>query len=99
MRDMNKSAILKILKGLCIFGVVILVIALFGAYMIWGWILKPELAARCDNGVTIWRRNPGAYSSYLYEVRGGDRKSGIKLSSSQLDDYVNTSLCLFLDGG
>lgn len=87
------------LKTLCVFGVIFLVVALFCAYMLWGWMLKPELAAKCDNGVTIWRRNPGAFSSYRYEVRGGDKASGIKLTFKELDDYVDTSHCLFLDGG
>ncbi len=86
-------------KVLLIFGIIFLVAALSFAYLFWGWMLKPELAAECDNNVTIWRRNPGAFSSYRYEVRGGDKASGIKLTYKQLDDYVDTSRCHFLGGG
>lgn len=89
----------KLFKGLCIFGVVLLVVTLSCAYLLWGWVLKPELTAECDNGITIWRRNPGAFSSYRYEVRGGDKASGIHLTFTELDDYVDTSHCRFLGGG
>lgn len=88
-----------LLKVLCVFGVIFLVAVLSCAYLLWGWMLKPELAAQCDNDVTIWRRNPGAFSSYRYEVRGGDKASGIHLTFKQLDDYVDTSHCRFLGGG
>lgn len=88
-----------LLKVLLAFGVVVLAAMLSFAYLMWGWMLKPELAAECDNNVTIWRRNPGAFSGYRYEVRGGDKPSGIKLTHKQLDDYVDTSHCRFLGGG
>ncbi len=81
----------------CILGLIVLVVALSIAWALWGWMLKPELAARCDNGVTIWRRDPGAFSSYRYEVRGGEKKSGIYLTRKELKDYVDTSHCLFLE--
>lgn len=89
----------RLFKILCVFGIIFLVVALSFAYLLWGWTLRPELAAKCDNGVTIWRRNPGAWSSYRYEVRGGDKTSGIYLTFSQLDDYVDAGSCLFLGGG
>lgn len=89
----------RLFKVLCVFGVVFFVVMLFFAWLLWGWMFQPELAAECDDSVTIWRRNPGAWSSYRYEVRGGDKASGIHLTRSQLSDYVDTSHCRFLEGG
>lgn len=94
---MNKRMIFRIL---CVFGVAVLVIMLFGAYVLWGWMVVPaELTARCDNGVTIWRRDPGAFSSYRYEIRDSTGIIATKLTFNQLKDRLGVSQCLFLGGG
>lgn len=58
-----------------------------------------ELHANCDNDLTVWRRNPGAFASYRYEIRDGNAiiKSG--LTRNQLHDTLGETACLVLGGG
>ncbi len=79
--------------------VVFCVVALF-CYMVWGWMLElAELAAECDSGRTVWRRNPGAFSSYVYEIRDGKKTIETGLRMKQLDDFLGDDHCTFLGGG
>ncbi len=83
-----------------VFVVTILVTAAigFGIWLFWLFGLA-ELAAKCDDGFTIWRRNPGAWSSYIYEIRDGVTLIETDLRSKDLNDFSHEHHCVFLGGG
>lgn len=58
-----------------------------------------ELAAKCDDGLSVWRRNPGIASSYVYEIRDGTTiiESGLRMK--QLKEPLDGYHCIFLGGG
>lgn len=86
-----------------IFGIVVCAIALLGlgtwtVWMIW-MFGAAELAAKCDNGLTVWRRDPGIASSYVYEIRDSTTiiESGLRMK--QLKESLDGHHCVFLGGG
>lgn len=100
MEPVNQKTTRKIrrLVATIIGMIILLILALWLVF--WLWIrANTELAAECDDGFTIWRRNPGAFSSYIYEIR----EDGIAIQSGlryrNLESFLSEHGCLFLDGG
>lgn len=90
----------SIYKKLCIIGVAICV----AAFLVWGvlhiWMFKAaEIHAECSDGLTIWRRNPGAWSGYVFEIRDGTKVIESGLRSRHLDDFMKEHGCHTLEGG
>lgn len=82
-----------------LFGIVIglVIVAFLGSVLWWAWMFNfAELTAKCDNGFTIWRRNPGAFSSYIYEIRDGITLVETGLRTQYLKDLPEEYSCRFL---
>ncbi len=82
-----------------VFGFIACVVVFLGLAILAIWAIwmfgAAELTAKCDNGLTVWRRNPGAASSYIYEVRDGITIIKSDLRMKELHEYS----CVFLGGG
>ena len=71
----------------------------FAAYLLWGWKLKTEQHAICNDDYTIWRQNPGAWSSYIFEIRKGNERVESGLRSRDIRDFLVEHNCKVLGGG
>ena len=84
-------------KRIITLGIIIGAVGLF-ILAIWTlWMFKfAELFATCDNNLTVWQRNPGAGSSYKYEIRDNITilKSGLR--NKDLDNFLKDNHCTIL---
>lgn len=55
--------------------------------------------AQCDNGYTVWQYNPGAFSSYIYEIRTGIIRVDSGLRFREIKDFLDENNCIILGGG
>ncbi len=76
----------------------ILILLILGIWLMWPTIAMEQYAS-CDGNYSIWRRNPGAFSSYIYEVRDGVVPIKTGLHTEQMEDFSNKYHCLSLEGG
>lgn len=86
---------LRVLRGII---VGILIFLALGIWLMWP-SMAMERYAVCDNNYSIWRRNPGAWSGYVYEIRDGVVPIETGLRTSQLKDRLKDQHCLVLGGG
>lgn len=79
-------------------GVCVMIFMVSLVWGIWTFVLA-ERHADCDGGLSVWRRNPAAFSSYVYEIRDGVIPIETGLRSKQLKDFLRENNCLVLGGG
>lgn len=58
--------------------------------------LFSEKFADCDNGYTVWRVNPGAFSGYIYEVRSGIIRAQRGLYWKHVKGFLDENNCKIL---
>ena len=83
---------------LTVVGIVILVVSSLSV-LVWRRFGYVEHYANCSDGITVWRRNPGAFASYRYRVKRGITTLESGLSMKELREFLDGYSCVILGGG
>ena len=81
-----------------IIGIVALIIlSLF--VLAWRKFGYVERYATCNDGITVWRRDPGAFASYRYKIKRGTTTLESELSTKEVHEFLKDYDCVIPGGG